>query len=45
MIKIEYFVGTKLVETHYKPNMALAQWLIKQLKITHRLGKFKMTKV
>lgn len=42
MITIEYWVNTKLVETHYKPNIAIANWFIKQLKeTTHKLGKFK----
>jgi hypothetical protein len=40
MKKIEYYVGGRLVETHYKPNLAIAKWFVKQLKETHKLGKF-----
>lgn len=45
MIKIEYIVGTRTVETHYKPTMAIAKWFTKQLKDTHRLGTFKFSRV
>jgi hypothetical protein len=45
MIKIEYSVNGVIKETYYKPNMALAKWLIKQLKeTTHKVGKFKISK-
>jgi hypothetical protein len=45
MKKIEYIVNGVIKETYYKQNMALAQHLIKQLNVTHRLGKFKITSV
>jgi len=44
MIKIEYYIGSKLIETHYRPNMILANSLKKELIITHKTGKFKTTK-
>lgn len=44
MIKIEYYIGSKLIETHYRSNMALANHLKNQLILTHKTGKFKTTK-
>jgi hypothetical protein len=43
MIKVEYYVGLKLVESHYKPNKIIAKWFINQLKLSGNYkGKFKL---
>jgi hypothetical protein len=44
-IKIEYWVSSKLVETFYKPNIAIAKWFIKELKQSsnYKLGTFKLS--
>lgn len=39
MIKIEYYIGSKLIETHYKPTMILANYLKNVLIKTHKTGK------
>ena len=45
MIKIEYQINGTTKETHYKPNMSIARWYVGTLKQTHRVGKFKLSKV
>ena len=40
MVTIEYYNGNKLIETHYKPNMAIAKWFVNQLK---QSGNYKGT--
>lgn len=43
MIKVEYYVGSKLVESHYKPNIAIAKSFVKQLKQSGNYkGDFKL---
>ena len=44
MIKIEYYIGSKLIETHYRANMALANHLKNQLISTYKTGKFVTSK-
>jgi hypothetical protein len=45
MVKIEYYNGNRLIETHYKDNPALARWFVNQLKASGNYsGTFKITK-
>ena len=45
MIKIEYQINGKTIETHYKQNMHLAKWFVNNLKYSHKVGNFKFSKV
>lgn len=44
MYKLEYYIGTRLMETYTMPNRALCVWKKRQLADTHVLGKFKISK-
>jgi hypothetical protein len=45
MIKIEYQINGRTIETHYKQTMSIAKWYANTLKTTHRIGTFKFSKV
>jgi hypothetical protein len=45
MIKIEYQIKGKTIETHYKQTMSIAKWYAKTLRLTHRIGTFKFSEV